>query len=215
MPTRSKMLFPKFGHRQELRQTVLPPYEKCVSVELVHYLDLHSLQSGLGNSTLMVSLLAYILHDVDRSHIILLSLHDISAAFDTVDHTFLLDWLSRSSGIVDSAFLWFHSFLTDRTVSVVFGRTFSPCVHLSYGLPQGSVIAPLLFILYTYDLSGVLRPLNVLFHQYANATLSWSNSRSCPLCVTFSGPIVLQFLRFKAFAPFGLRWPVATWLSLE
>ena len=86
MPTRSKTLFSKFGHRQGLRQTVLPPYEKCVSVELVHYLDLHSLQSGLGNSTLMVSLLADILPDVDRSHIILLSLYDISVTFDTVDH---------------------------------------------------------------------------------------------------------------------------------
>ena len=120
MPTRSKTLFSKFGHRQELRQTVLPPYEKCVSVELVHYLDLHSLmpplQSGFrkfhSTESLMVSLLADILHDVDRSHIILLSLYDISAAFDTVDHTILLDLLSRSSGIVDSALLWFHSFLT-------------------------------------------------------------------------------------------------------
>src|SRR5688572_4715522 len=70
MPTRSKTLFSKFGHRQELRQTVIPPYEKCVSVELVHYLDLHSLmpplQSGFrqfhSTESLMVSLPADILH---------------------------------------------------------------------------------------------------------------------------------------------------------
>ena len=95
----------------------------------------------------MVSLLADILHAVDRGHITLLSLYDISAAFDTVDHTILLDLLSKSFWIVDSALLWFHSSLTDRTVSVVFGPTRSLWVHFSYGLPQCSVCAPLLFIL--------------------------------------------------------------------
>jgi hypothetical protein len=60
----------------------------------------------------MVSLLADIFHDVDRRHIILLSLYDISVAFDTVDHTILLDRQSKSFRIVDSALLWFHSFLT-------------------------------------------------------------------------------------------------------
>ena len=69
------------------------------------------LQSGFRKfhsmESLMVSLLADIFHDVDRSHIILLSLYDISAAFDTVDHTILLDLLSRSFGIVNSASLLF------------------------------------------------------------------------------------------------------------
>ena len=55
--------------------------------------------------SLMVSLLADIFHDVDRSHIILLSLYDISVAFDTVDPTIHLDLLFRSFEIVDSALL--------------------------------------------------------------------------------------------------------------
>ena len=66
-----------------------------------------------STESLMVSLLADILPDVDRSHSILLSLYDIIAAFDTVDHTIiLLDLLSRSSGTVESALLWFHLFFT-------------------------------------------------------------------------------------------------------
>jgi len=61
--------------------------------------------------SLMVSLLADIFHDVDRSHIILLSLYDISAAFDTVDPIIHLDLLFRSFEIVDCS-SWFNSFLT-------------------------------------------------------------------------------------------------------
>src|SRR6218665_2663486 len=79
--------------------------EKCVSVQPVHYLDLHSLmptlQSGLrkfhSTESLMVSLLAEIFHAVNYGliTIISLSLYDISAAFDTVDHAILLNRLSK------------------------------------------------------------------------------------------------------------------------
>jgi hypothetical protein len=121
----------------------------------------------------MVSLLADVFHAVDRGHVTLLSLYDISAAFDTVDHSILLDRLSISFGITDSALLWLRSFLTDRSVSVVFGSTRSSWAHLPYRLPQGSVLAPLLFILYTSDLAGVLGPLGVLSHQYADDTQAY------------------------------------------
>jgi len=121
--------------------------EKCVSVQLVHYLDLHSLmpplQSGFrkfhSTESLMVSLLADVFHAVDRGHVTLLSLYDIIAAFDTVDDSILLDRLSNSFGITDSALLWFRSFLT---VSGVFGPTRFACVHLSYYLPWVRFLLP-------------------------------------------------------------------------
>jgi hypothetical protein len=152
--------------------------EKCVSYQLVHYLDSNSLmpalQSGFrkfhSTETLIMRLLAEVFQAFDRGQVTLLALYDISAAFDTVDHAILLDRLSKSFGITDSALLWLSSFLTDRSVSVVFGSTRSPWAHIPYGLPQGSVLAPLLFILYTSDLAGVLSPLGVLSHQYADDT---------------------------------------------
>ena len=76
---------------------------------------------------------------------------DMSAAFDTVDHKFLLERLEVSFGVKGLVLAWLSSFLMDRTQVVAFGGNKSTSRRLLYGVPQGSVLGPLLFALYSAD----------------------------------------------------------------
>ena len=78
-----------------------------------------------------------------------LVLLDLSAAFDTIDHSTLLGCLQNWFGVSGSVLKWFTSYLMDRYQSVKIGSTLSEVCKLLFGVPQGSVLGPLLFSLYT------------------------------------------------------------------
>jgi len=99
----------------------------------------------------------------------LLVLLDLSAAFDTVDHELLLQDL-YNSGIRDTALALFRSYLSQRTQSVVVNQSISHSVPLLFGVPQGSVLGPVLFTIYTSSLSSLLGAHGVLHHFYADDT---------------------------------------------
>ena len=94
---------------------------------------------------------------------------DLSAAFDTVDHQILLNDL-KTVGFDDDVFMWFKSYLQDRKVTVVISNEKSEIKSLSKGVPQGSILGPLLFSIYTIELSNILRKHNVKFKIYADDT---------------------------------------------
>ena len=73
---------------------------------------------------------------------------DLSAAFDTVDHEKLLKILETEIGIRGTALKWFRSFLTNRTQKIKIGDTYSDVIDLLFGVPQGSVLGPILFKIY-------------------------------------------------------------------
>ena len=81
---------------------------------------------------------------IDKSEVTALTLLDLSAAFDTIDHATLTDRLSDWYGISGQAQIWF-SYLKNRLQSIKIKDTFSDKVTLSYGVPQGSVLGPVLF----------------------------------------------------------------------
>ncbi len=102
---------------------------------------------------------------------VILLLLDLSAAFDTVDHRILLDRLSQRFGIVDNALEWFRSYLSDRRQVVKVNGSQSSRRELRCGVPQGSVLGPILFLLYTSPLGDITRyPDQVKFHLYADDT---------------------------------------------
>ena len=95
---------------------------------------------------------------------------DVSAAFDTVDHAILLQRLSQSYGVSGSALDWFRSFVTGRSQTVKLGSTSSPSTLVRFGVPQGSVLGPLLYVLYTADVIKLVQSLNMSVHVYADDT---------------------------------------------
>ena len=84
----------------------------------------------------------------DTGDCALLILLELSSAFDTVDHSILLYRLEKWVGIRDTALEWFKSYLSDRTFTVILGNASSSVTALTCGVPQGSILGPLLFSIY-------------------------------------------------------------------
>ena len=100
----------------------------------------------------------------------LLVLLDLSAAFDTVDHSILLRRMTTYLGVSGRVHEWFESYLSGRTQHVVVNESSSDPISISVGVPQGSVLGPQLFPIYLLPLGKILRRHGVKFHIYADDT---------------------------------------------
>ena len=93
---------------------------------------------------------------------------DLSAAFDTIDHNILLQTLHSNAGISGLAFRWFSSYLKDRTQQVQVLGTRSEKSRLSFGVPQGSCLGPVLFTIYVASLFQIINHYLPEAHGYAD-----------------------------------------------
>jgi len=152
--------------------------ERIVARQLNSYLMsanlLPSLQSGFrcGHSTetAVLRVLSDLLEAVDDLNITALALLDLSAAFDTVDHSILCKRLQLAFGLDGQVLEWFRSYLHDRSQYVRRGMLKSLSVLLVCGVPQVSVLRPILFILYTAELIGLIEQHGFCPHLYADDT---------------------------------------------
>jgi ribonuclease P/MRP protein subunit RPP40 len=109
-----------------------------------------------------------VLQAFDSGHVGLLTFLDLSAAFDSLDHSTLLKRLNASFGLRGSVMSWFDSFLSGRELSVSYAGTTSSSCGITCGVPQGSVLGPLLFIMYTSDLFRIVNNHNLKIHMFAD-----------------------------------------------
>ena len=152
--------------------------ERLVSERLVGFLQENNLmpveQSAYrkhhSTETALLRVISDLLSSMDKQEVTLLGLLDLSAAFDCVDHDILLARLERTFGITGSALNWIRSSLLDRTQQVTFRGQLSAVMKLIYGVPQGSVLGPLLFLLYTAELLDIIKKEDMKAHSYADDT---------------------------------------------
>ena len=150
--------------------------EKLVLVQMSHHLSANNLlnqfqsayRPGHSTETSLLKIVNDLLLSLDDEKISLLASLDLSAAFDTIDHNILLHRLQHDFGLSGTVLDWFSSYLSGRIQSVSVHSHTSVPVSVSCGVPQGSVLGPILFVLYTTPLSAVIERHSILHHSYAD-----------------------------------------------
>ena len=149
--------------------------EKLAAFQINSYLEKHNLfdpnQSAykkyFGCNTALLKITDDIMDAIDDSEITLLILLDFSKAFDTINHRLLLEKLSIL-GFSFEARKWIESYLTDRFQKVIANEDSSTFVHIKNGVPQGSILGPLLFNIFISDMRQYVNFSSC--HSYADDT---------------------------------------------
>ena len=170
--------------------------EKHIAIQIQDHMETHDLFDAYQRAyrphhsceTAIIRIQDDILKSLDSHKYVFLVLLDISSAFDSVDHDILMNKLYKI-GVRGRAYNWVKSYLSSRTQAVEIGEAISKTVHLHCGVPQGSVLGPLLFNIYCLDLADVFRDHSVHYHMYVefpNVPLehSTSDAERMSRCIT-------------------------------
>ena len=150
--------------------------EKVVVKRLSDYMSKNQLNETFqsayrqhhGTETALVKVLDDILRALDNKCGIILVMLDLSAAFDTIDHDILLDRFRIRLGLGGSAIKWLREYHTHRTQTTVINSARSKPRSLDFGAPQGSIMGPEDYKVYTLPVGEITRKHDLIFHGYAD-----------------------------------------------
>ena len=152
--------------------------EKLVMIRLDEHMETHSLHDPMQSAykkahsteTALVRISNDILQATDNNKCVILASLDLSAAFDTVDHSTFVYRLKNLYGVSDISLRWFTSYLTNRSYKVCVNGSLSTSHSLISGVPQGSVLGARFYTMYTYPMSKIVKDHNLCYHSYADDT---------------------------------------------
>ena len=183
---------------KEIYQRLMEYRYKCPVIPKVSIKWRHQYQFGFrknhSTSLALVTLLESITSALDNLEFSICILIDFRKAFDTVEHSILLNKLHHY-GIRGTALQWFNSYLTNRYQYVNYNNTTSNMKQIVCGVPQGSILGPLLFLLYINDISSVSNVFfSVLFADDAKLLYSSNNLQELSATVYNELSNIMQWL---------------------
>ena len=152
--------------------------EKLILSQISAYLSSHNLYNtcqsayrpGHSTETALLKVASDLFLSLSKGNISVLALLDFSSAFDTIDHPILVHRLHTDVGFTDSVLRRFSSYLTDRTHCVSLSNHCSAFAPVLSGVPQGSVLGPMIFSMYVTPLSAIIDSHYIIHHSFADDT---------------------------------------------
>ena len=180
-----------------IERVVLRRLNEHLSRNNLHCQEQFAYKKHHSTETLLIKIVNDVLIAADEKTATVVMLLDLSAAFDTVDHNLLLRILRQEIGIRGTALSWFTSFLKGRCQRIRLGKSVSETITIRFGVPQGSVLGPVLFNIYIRSLYRCVKESGFSIIGYADDHQIMKSFKPSDQVKILSNQLRNCFLRIK------------------